>query len=64
MGLSQDLFDFGQLEHDFTINPTTIPIPPNALPHDATDVRSGLNNNNYGKAQAKHTKGMRVVAIV
>jgi hypothetical protein len=64
VGLSQDLFDFGQLEHDYTINPTSIPIPPNALPPDAANVGSGLNNNNYGKAQAKISKEMPLVAIV
>ncbi|KAI8335532.1 hypothetical protein BC941DRAFT_430572 [Chlamydoabsidia padenii] len=45
VGLSQDLFDFGQLEHDFTINPSSIPIPPNAVPPDEYHVKPELINN-------------------
>ncbi|CAO3594361.1 unnamed protein product [Absidia cylindrospora] len=42
VGLSRDFLDFGQLGHDFT-GPTSIPIPPNAIPLNATDYRPDLD---------------------
>ncbi|ORZ24326.1 hypothetical protein BCR42DRAFT_402695 [Absidia repens] len=43
VGLSLDFLDFGQLGHDFT-RPTSIPIPPNAIPLNATDYRPELDS--------------------